>query len=338
MALSIVTTQSGAETGSASPTVSASWTPLEGDAVFVFLASTASDTSISVPAGWSEIVPGAVVDPGDTSMSMLGFTHIVTLAEQSASTTSWPLTNCWGGSPRAVDWIVVVVRGADPVALIDGSASLFQDTTASPFMLPGLAGAGLSTGSMVLSAVFADAFNRTYTTPSGWTLCATAPGTYSGGAVHVRDDDTVVGVDVPATSITPDVGDEYCAITVAVSLLGEVPNAAPTANAGANQSQVEPFTVVTLDGSLSSDPGGSVVDYDWQQTSGSPTVVLDGAGATRTFAAPATIGGVTLEFELTITDNETATDTSTCSVQILPHTWWLIDDGTPSKSIKAELL
>lgn len=123
-----------------------------------------------------------------------------------------------------------------------------------------------------------------------------------------------------------------------MSLLGEVPNAAPTANAGANQSQVEPFAVVTLDGSLSSDPDGSIVDYDWQQTSGSPTVVLDGAGATRTFVAPATIGGVTLEFELTVTDNETATDTSTCSVQILPHTWWLIDDGTPSKSIKAELL
>ncbi len=338
MALTIVATNAGAETGSPSPTISAPWTPLENDAVFVFLASPASDTSVAVPPGWAELVPGIVVDPADTSMSMLGFVHLVTQSEEQATTTSWPLTNCWGGSPRAVDWVVVVVRGGNPASIIDAAAAGFQATTGTPFVLPGLSGADLSTGSLVLSALFADAPTRTYTTPSGWSLVATAPGVYSGGAAYSRDAATVVNTDVLATDIVPDAGDEYCAITVAVALDGAAPNVAPTANAGADQTTVEPYALVTLDGSASTDPDGTIVDWSWMQVGGTPTVNLAGSGDSRTFDAPATVNGTALTFELTVTDNEGVTGSDTCTVQLLPHTWWLIDDGIAQQPIRSELI
>ncbi len=89
--------------------------------------------------------------------------------------------------------------------------------------------------------------------------------------------------------------------------------AAPIPNAGTSQSVYEGTTVI-LDGSKSYDPnpGGSIVNYRWVQTSGIP-VMLVGSGSNTpnpTFVAPRlhTIGSTTtttgtLTFSLTVTDN-----------------------------------
>lgn len=88
-------------------------------------------------------------------------------------------------------------------------------------------------------------------------------------------------------------------------------NTPPTANAGADQTVVT-GQVVTLNGSGSSDPDGTIASYSWTQTSGT-AVTLSGTGASRTFT-PATTG--VRVFELTVTDNLGATDTDTVQITV----------------------
>jgi len=89
-------------------------------------------------------------------------------------------------------------------------------------------------------------------------------------------------------------------------------NAAPLANAGADQS-VAPGAAVTLAGS-GTDANGTVASFAWTQTSGTAVTLTGAATATPAFTAPASAG--TLVFELTVTDNQGATSTDTVSVSV----------------------
>lgn len=95
-------------------------------------------------------------------------------------------------------------------------------------------------------------------------------------------------------------------IDVTVSDTDPSINAAPTANAGADQSNVEPWSVVTLSGASSSDSDGTVTGYTWTQIAGT-AVTLSGSGASRTFTAPGSLAGTSLTFRLTVTDDDAAT-------------------------------
>lgn len=78
------------------------------------------------------------------------------------------------------------------------------------------------------------------------------------------------------------------------------PNVPPTARAGLDQT-VASQAAVTISGSGTTDPDGTVTSYAWVQTGG-PVVILNGTGATRTFVAPE--GPATLAFRLTVTDDD----------------------------------
>jgi hypothetical protein len=107
---------------------------------------------------------------------------------------------------------------------------------------------------------------------------------------------------------------------------GVASNAAPTANAGTDQVDVEPYTTVTLTGS-GTDSDGTIASYAWTQTGGT-TVTLSGTGTTRTFTAPALMAGDTLTFTLVVTDNLGATSTAdTVTVTVLPHNEWYRTGG-----------
>jgi lysophospholipase L1-like esterase len=94
-------------------------------------------------------------------------------------------------------------------------------------------------------------------------------------------------------------------------------NGPPLAAAGADQ-VVNPGALVTLDGTASTDPGGDVQSYHWQQTAGSASVNLAGADSSKaTFTAPpAGSGGLDLTFSLTVTDDKGARDDDTCIVHM----------------------
>jgi hypothetical protein len=95
-----------------------------------------------------------------------------------------------------------------------------------------------------------------------------------------------------------------------------VQNVPPTANAGGDLVVTE-GTLVTLDGSASTDPGGDTLIYSWQQLEG-PTVVLsDPTSARPSFTVPLVDpNGTTLTFELSVFDGAvTQVDTVTVVVQ-----------------------
>ena len=95
-------------------------------------------------------------------------------------------------------------------------------------------------------------------------------------------------------------------------------NAAPTANAGSNQTVAE-GTTVTLDGTGSTDPDDGIATYLWEQTAGTAVTLTPTTTGQAVFVAP-NVGtaGASLTFRLTVTDNGGLKSTSTCVVNI---TW-----------------
>ncbi|MEM7278290.1 MAG: PKD domain-containing protein [Pseudomonadota bacterium] len=100
--------------------------------------------------------------------------------------------------------------------------------------------------------------------------------------------------------------------TVTITVL---PNQAPTANAGPDQT-VKEETQVTLDGSGSSDFDGTVDVYAWAQTSGPAVVLSSQSTVNPSFTAPSVAVNTVLTFSLLVTDNEGAIATAADTVDI----------------------
>lgn len=105
----------------------------------------------------------------------------------------------------------------------------------------------------------------------------------------------------------------YDDITVTVQ---DVPaaNVPPTASAGADQTVNEGDTVSLTGTGFDSD--GTVTGYQWAQVSG-PAVTINNANqANASFAAPDVATATNLVFELTVTDDDGATDTDQVTVTV----------------------
>jgi len=116
-------------------------------------------------------------------------------------------------------------------------------------------------------------------------------------------------------------------------------NQTPTANAGPDQTGVEPFATVTLNGSGSFDPDvGDTITYAWTQTAGTTVSLSSSTVAQPTFTAPATLTGGTLTFSLVVTDNHgSASAADTVNVAVLPHTIWHIGAGGALTALRMEI-
>ena len=95
-------------------------------------------------------------------------------------------------------------------------------------------------------------------------------------------------------------------------------NLPPTADAGPDQTVNEGVSV-TLDGSNSNDPDDGIVSYQWAQLGGFPVTLSNATVFRPSFTAP-NVGsnGVSLTFQLTVTDNSGLQSTDSCIVNV---TW-----------------
>lgn len=96
-------------------------------------------------------------------------------------------------------------------------------------------------------------------------------------------------------------------------------NQAPSANAGAD-AIVEELSLVTLDGSASTDPDGDALSYSWIQTDGTPDLTINnGSQPQANFSAPNVPTGSpqNFTFQVTVSDEDglSSTDTVTITVQ-----------------------
>ncbi|MEM6731875.1 MAG: hypothetical protein AAF658_09985, partial [Myxococcota bacterium] len=91
---------------------------------------------------------------------------------------------------------------------------------------------------------------------------------------------------------------------------------APNAVAGIDQT-VDATQTVTLDGSASSDDG-NLVNFLWERLSGPNVSFANQASQSTTFVAPDVTAPSTLLMQLTVTDNDGITDSSTLQVVVNP--------------------
>ena len=165
----------------------------------------------------------------------------------------------------------------------------------------------------------------------------------------------LLGADTPTPSFTaPDVNfdeelvfeftvydDDFALAidTVTITVLNAVSNTPPAADAGRDQT-VDANTQVTLLGS-GSDSDGTIVSYRWRQTSGT-SITLTGANTrTASFTAPDVVSDEDLMFELTVTDDNGASDTDAVTVTVRGEPdegidgWpdWLVDPMTATSIV-----
>jgi hypothetical protein len=74
----------------------------------------------------------------------------------------------------------------------------------------------------------------------------------------------------------------------------------PVADAGTDQSGIDPAQLVTLDGSNSFQSDGHTLTYEWTQTAGIPVTLSNSHAAQPTFTAPT--GPTTIRFSLVVSD------------------------------------
>jgi hypothetical protein len=93
-----------------------------------------------------------------------------------------------------------------------------------------------------------------------------------------------------------------------------LPNQAPIADAGADQS-VDEGETVELSGS-GADSDGDIVRYEWQQVGGIAVTITDVHLANASFVAPTVAAAEILLFRLTVTDDDGATGSDTVEVTV----------------------
>ena len=94
-------------------------------------------------------------------------------------------------------------------------------------------------------------------------------------------------------------------------------NNSPIANAGTDQTVLEQ-SVVSLNGSGSNDTDGSIATFNWLQTSGIAVTLSSATLASPDFTAPAVTTESLLVFELSVVDNEGASDVDSVSITVTP--------------------
>ncbi|MFT3746787.1 MAG: PKD domain-containing protein [Agriterribacter sp.] len=187
--------------------------------------------------------------------------------------------------------------------------------------LPPVASAGVDqTITLPVNSVILDGSGST--APSGsivsyeWSkVSGPSAGTLSdAGIVNPAAGDLAEGVYKFQVKVTDNNGQSSTATVTITVKPAPLP---PVANAGSAQIITLPLSNVTLDGSRSTAPSGSIVSYEWKKLSGGNAVITDAGSAGTTVSG---LGEGVYTFELKVTDNNglSATATITVTVKAVP--------------------
>ncbi len=100
------------------------------------------------------------------------------------------------------------------------------------------------------------------------------------------------------------------------AIIPSPPNLPPVALAGPAQTITAPASSVILDGSASYDPDGTIVSFSWVLTSGQGSVIISNSNKVSAAISGLTPGSYT--FQLTVTDNNGATNSNQVTVTVNP--------------------
>ena len=95
----------------------------------------------------------------------------------------------------------------------------------------------------------------------------------------------------------------------------KIDNSDPVAQISLQASALERM-IVSLDGTGSFDPDGSIVSYSWAQKSGTPVSIIDLGNGLAEFETPIVVFDENLVFELQVTDNDGNIGVSVASIDI----------------------
>jgi len=244
-------------------------------------AVTLSDASAVQPTFTSPIVPigGAALTFKVTVTDSTGLADTATTIVNVTWSNAEPVANA-GPDQTVAEGVIVTLDGSGSTDPDDGIASYAWEQIAGPLPFVTITGA--------------DTANPTFTTPivgmGGEALVFKLTVTDNGG---LKTTDTVI-------------------VNVTWS------NLPPTTEAGPDQT-VSEGSVVTLDGSASTDTDDGIASYAWVQTDG-PVVTLSNPAAIKpTFTTPDVgMAGDVLTFELTVTDMGGLMATDSVSINV---TW-----------------
>lgn len=196
----------------------ASYKPLAGDIICSFLRCGNAAPTWTVPANWVNPLGGTTLSAaGDCSE--LAIYHVITAAEQIASTAAWTFSSMYGSSQTGATYSCAV-RGVSSVTAVDTTGVADSVTTTNSQTLPGIT--PVYTGSIVVCGIGGDG-TAIYSSPStGWSLRVASAGGQNSGALLSMDALTVAGATIGNGTVSIGTSGEYASITVAFA---PIPNA-----------------------------------------------------------------------------------------------------------------
>ena len=315
-------------------TASVSGSPVATDDVIINVAAPAAnkppvanagaDISITLPTNTASLMGTASSDP-DGTISSYAWTQV---SGPNTSTLASPAGSATGISGLVQGVYVFQLKVTDNGGLNDlDSVSVIVNPAPAPpppANKPPVASAGTAQSiTLPTSSVILDGSGST--DPDG-TIKTYSWVTLSGpGSVTILNSNTAkptasglqTGIYTFELTVTDNLGATAKAqVTVTVYPKPVVPNQAPVANAGSAITISLPQNSTTLSGASSFDADGTIASFAWTQVSGPSSSVMTGTN-TGTATVSGLITGV-YTFQLTVTDNNNATDNDQVVVTVNP--------------------